>query len=183
MGLCGRPTLYGGRESGTTGMASTVAGACALEATQPSEPTTAYLFAYRSLALGPLVAVVIKTYASLLEGVRLAPLRSEHALGDRFWLLGSTGPWWPWRPPALTWPPGMRWCARQGCRWLARLQGAEYGPVPAYFSRGVDGAERGMRLTELIAFDQIARTADARHSGCKDYRLRANLHCPIPPRQ
>ncbi len=105
----------------------------------------AYLFTYTPLVLRPLVAL-LEQLAPLLQGASLAPLDLERQLDARFRLLGNTG----LVTMAIAGLDMACWdaLARAAGLPLCRLLGSAPRPVPAYFSQGMDGLQRGVQLAE-----------------------------------
>jgi mandelate racemase len=105
----------------------------------------AYLFTYTPLVLGPLVSL-LDNLAKLLKGASLAPLEVERMLDSRFRLLGNTG----LVTMAIAGIDMACWdaLARAAGLPLCRLLGGTPKPVPAYFSQGMDGLERGVQLAQ-----------------------------------
>jgi mandelate racemase len=105
----------------------------------------AYLFAYTPLVLGPLVQL-LSNLDTLLRGQPCVPHDIEQALGQRFVLLGNTG----LVTMALSGIDMALWDlqARAAGLPLATLLGGSPRPVPAYFSQGMDGLERGVELAQ-----------------------------------
>ncbi len=103
----------------------------------------AYVFTYSPLALKP-VAQLIDNLAGVLRGMPLAPALIEQTLDARFRLLGNTG----LVTMAVAAIDMAAWdaLARAAGLTLARLLGGRLRPVPAYFSQGMDGIERGQAL-------------------------------------
>jgi mandelate racemase len=104
-----------------------------------------YLFTYTPLVLGPLVTL-LDNLAKLLKGAPLAPLEVERMLDARFRLLGNTG----LVTMAIAGIDMACWdaLARAAGLPLCRLLGGTPKPVPAYFSQGMDGLERGVQLAQ-----------------------------------
>lgn len=105
----------------------------------------AYLFTYTPLVLKPLVHL-LDSLAGLLKGAPLAPLEVERMLDARFRLLGNTG----LVTMAIAGIDMACWdaLARAAGLPLCRQLGGTPKPVPAYFSQGMDGLERGVELAE-----------------------------------
>lgn len=104
-----------------------------------------YLFAYTPLALHPLTAL-LNNLAQLLNGAACSPHDVEKMLDSRFRLLGNTG----MVTMAIAGIDMAVWdaLARAAQMPLAQLLGGQSRPVPAYFSQGMDGLERGVELAE-----------------------------------
>lgn len=105
----------------------------------------AYLFAYTPLVLRATVDL-LAALAEPIRGQACAPSALKSMLEARFRLLGHTG----LVGMALAGIDMAAWdaLARAADMPLARLLGAEAKPVQAYFSQGLDGAQRGMELAE-----------------------------------
>jgi mandelate racemase len=105
----------------------------------------AYLFCYTPLVLKPVTAL-IENLGALLKGASLAPAEVERALDARFRLLGNTG----LVTMAIAGIDMAVWdaLAHAAKMPLARLLGGEVKPIPAYFSQGMDGLERGVELAQ-----------------------------------
>jgi mandelate racemase len=105
----------------------------------------AYLFTYTPLVLRPL-AGLIDNLAAMLHGQVLAPHALARQLDGRFRLLGNTG----LVTMALAGIDMACWdaLARAAGLPLCRLLGGAPTPVPAYFSQGMDGLERGVLLAQ-----------------------------------
>lgn len=103
----------------------------------------AYLFTYTPLVLKPL-AGLLDELAAALVGTVLAPAAIERALDARFRLLGNTG----LVTMAIAGIDMAAWdcLARAAELPLGRLVGGSGAPVPAYFSQGMDGVEKGVEL-------------------------------------
>jgi mandelate racemase len=105
----------------------------------------AYLFTYSPLVLKPLTGL-LDALAALLRGQALVPHELEQSLDSRFRLLGNTG----LVTMALAGIDMACWdaLARAAGLPLCRLLGGAPRPVPAYFSQGMDGLERGVALAQ-----------------------------------
>jgi mandelate racemase len=105
----------------------------------------AYLFTYTPLVLKPLTGL-LHNLAELLKGAALAPLNVERMLDARFRLLGNTG----LVTMAIAGIDMAVWdaLARAAGLPLCRLLGGSPTPVPAYFSQGMDGLQRGVELAQ-----------------------------------
>ena len=103
----------------------------------------AYLFTYTPLVLKPLVSL-LDNLAGLLKGASLAPMDVERGFDARFRLLGNTG----LVTMAIAGIDMACWdaLARGAGLPLCKLLGGTPKAVPAYFSQGMDGLERGVEL-------------------------------------
>lgn len=103
----------------------------------------AYLFTYTPLVLKPLCTLV-ENLSALVQGLALAPLEIERTIDARLRLLGNTG----LLTMAMAGIDMAAWdaLARAAGLPLGRLLGGGTGPVPTYFSQGMDGIERGVEL-------------------------------------
>ncbi len=104
-----------------------------------------YLFTYTPLALKPVVQL-LENLAALLKDQPAAPAAIEQMLDPRFRLLGNTG----LITAALAGIDMAAWDAAAIAQNLPlmRLLGGVPRPVPAYFSQGMDGIERGCELAQ-----------------------------------
>jgi mandelate racemase len=102
----------------------------------------AYLFCYTPAVLQPL-AKLVEAIGATLNGP-VAPIAIEAQLDARFRLLGNTG----LVTMALAGIDMAAWdaLARAAEMPLSRFLGGGNQPVPAYFSQGMDGLERGVEL-------------------------------------
>ncbi len=103
----------------------------------------AYLFTYTPLVLAPLKSLV-DSLGAVIAGVPAAPAVVLRTLDQRFRLLGNTG----LVTMALAGIDMAVWdaLARAAGLPLVRVLGGAPKPVPAYFSQGMDGLERGVEL-------------------------------------
>ena len=110
---------------------------------QPGPTGHTYLFTYTPLALKPTVEL-LRNLDALLKGQPCTPATLAQMLQARFRLLGYTGV----VGMALAGIDMAAWdaCARAAGLPLVRLLGAEPRALPAYFSQGLDGLERGVEL-------------------------------------
>lgn len=109
-----------------------------------SGPTgRAYLFTYTLAALKGTV-VLLQQLAPLIVDQVLAPVTTQQSLQSRFKLLGHSG----LLGMSIAGIDMAIWdaCARTAGIPLVALLGATPKLIPAYFSQGMDGAERGAEL-------------------------------------
>lgn len=103
----------------------------------------AYIFTYTPLSLKA-TSQLLHELAPLLKGQDCAPHALATMLEARFRLLGNTG----LVAMALAAIDMAAWdtCARASGLSLVRMLGGAERPVPSYFSQGLDGVERGVKL-------------------------------------